>query len=62
MALPKSRHSKARTRSRRAKWKIEAPSLLLCPNCGAYKLRHVACPQCGYYMGRSVIDVKKGKK
>lgn len=62
MALPKSRQSKARTRSRRANWKIEPPNLVVCPNCTGYKLPHVACPDCGYYRGRAVVNVKKSKK
>jgi large subunit ribosomal protein L32 len=59
MALPKSRHSKARSRKRRANWKLAAPNLQICPNCEGYKTRHVACPECGYYMGRAVMEVKE---
>jgi large subunit ribosomal protein L32 len=62
MALPKSRHSKARTRKRRANWKFSAPSIELCPNCQEFKVTHVACRACGYYNGRKVIEVKKKAK
>lgn len=62
MALPKRRQSKARTRKRRANWKLAAPNLVECPNCGDPKLTHVACRGCGYYNGRQVVEVKAKKK
>jgi len=61
MANPKRRHSKARTRKRRAVYYrqlVEASlPLMECPNCGNMKLRHHTCPSCGYYRGRKVVDV-----
>ena len=58
MANPKRKHSKARTRSRRARYysRLTAPETEECNNCGDTKLRHRACPSCGYYRGREVIE------
>ncbi|HLT47419.1 MAG TPA: 50S ribosomal protein L32 [Rubricoccaceae bacterium] len=57
MANPKRRHSKTRTRTRRAQYKIGAlPTTHECPNCGNVKLLHRACPTCGHYRGRPVVE------
>ena len=57
MANPKRRHSKARTASRRAQYKVHSlPTTHECPNCGNVKMRHRACPTCGHYRGRAVIE------
>lgn len=56
MAVPKRKTSKARRDKRRSNvWKLDAPALAKCPNCGEYKLAHRACPNCGMYNGRQVI-------
>ena len=56
MAVPKRRVSKARRDSRRSSvWKLSAPALEKCSNCGAWKKSHRVCPECGYYNGREVI-------
>ena len=50
MAVPKRRVSKARRDKRRSNvWKMSAPQLEKCSNCGAYKRSHRLCPECGYY-------------
>ena len=60
MAVPKRRVSKARRDKRRSNvWKMNAPQLELCPNCGEYKRSHRLCPACGYYNGRQVITVEE---
>lgn len=59
MPNPKRRHSKARTRSRRAHDHLETKSLSTCPNCQEAKLPHRVCKKCGYYKGREVITVKE---
>lgn len=47
MAVPKRKQSKARRDKRRSNvWKLEAPTL-------------VKCPQCGYYKGVEVVKVSK---
>jgi large subunit ribosomal protein L32 len=57
MANPKRRHSKARTATRRAQYKVDSlPTTQQCPNCSADKLMHRACPTCGHYRGRSVLN------
>lgn len=56
MAVPKRKHSKARSRARRANYKLEALNLSECPQCHALKPSHVACKACGYYNQREVIS------
>lgn len=56
MGVPKRRVSKARKNKRRAMWKIDAPTIILCPRCRAPKQVHKVCPECGYYRGREVIE------
>lgn len=56
MAVPKRRVSKARRDKRRSSvWKMSAPELQKCPNCGEYKRTHRVCAVCGYYNGRQVV-------
>lgn len=56
MAVPARRVSKARRDKRRSNvWKINAPELIKCPQCGEYKRPHRVCASCGYYNGRQVI-------
>ncbi|MCB0718511.1 MAG: 50S ribosomal protein L32, partial [Bacteroidetes bacterium] len=56
----KRKHSKARSRSRRANYynRLDEPQLTECSNCGDMRQRHHACPNCGYYRGRQVKEVK----
>ena len=57
MAVPKRRVSKARRDKRRSNvWKLEAPTLVKCPNCGEYKRPHRVCGSCGSYNGKTVIS------
>ncbi len=58
MAVPKRKTSKARRDKRRNNlWKISAPALVRCPNCGEYKRPHRLCLACGKYKDREVISV-----
>ena len=44
MAVPKSKTSHARKSSRRSTvWKLDAPALTTCPNCGELTAAHKAC-------------------
>lgn len=55
MAVPKRRHSKARTRTRRAAWQTKAPAVSRCPQCHEPRLPHTVCSHCGTYRGRTVV-------
>ncbi|MGD8921659.1 MAG: 50S ribosomal protein L32 [Candidatus Zixiibacteriota bacterium] len=59
MPLPKRRHSRTRGRKRRTNWKLSAPNVSSCPNCGQSKLPHHICPHCGYYKGQKILDIKE---
>ena len=62
MAVPKRKVSKARRDKRRSNvWKLTAPNLVACPNCGAYRLPHRVCRACGKYNGRQVLTVEAEK-
>ena len=71
MAVPFRRTSKTAKRLRRTHFKLSAPGLVKCPNCGAMIKSHNVCPKCGYYVGKNVmekpapakaVDVKPVKK
>lgn len=58
MAVPKRKTSKARRDKRRSShWKLDAPNIVECPKCGAYRLSHRVCKACGTYNGREVMKV-----
>lgn len=61
MAHPKRKHSKSRTRTRRAVYykSVKAPTTMECPNCSTVKMLHHACPACGHYRGRQVIEPRE---
>ena len=55
---PQRRISKTRKRQRRSHFRLENPSMMVCPNCGEVKLAHVVCKECGYYDGKKVLEIK----
>ncbi len=58
MAVPKRKTSKARRDKRRSSvWKLTAPALAKCSNCGTYNLPHRICSNCGRYDGKVVISM-----
>lgn len=61
MAVPKGKVSKARRDKRRSShWKLTAPTLATCVECGAARLPHRACRACGAYGNRSIaVSAKK---
>ena len=60
MAVPKRKVSSARQNKRRSNvWKLKAPALSVCANCGEYKAPHRVCGNCGYYNGREVIKMEE---
>jgi large subunit ribosomal protein L32 len=56
MAVPKRRHSNARTGSRRAHDAKKPRALTYCPQCSTAVPPHTVCPKCGHYMGRKVVE------
>lgn len=54
MALPKRKHSNARTRKRRTHQKLALPAVVECPQCHKPARAHHACQACGYYKGEKV--------
>ena len=63
MAVPKRKVSQARRDTRRNNvWKLDAPTIVACPNCGAYHLTHRVCKACGMYNGRQVLKSEEYKK
>lgn len=59
MAVPKRKVSKARRDKRRSSvWKVDAPALSKCTQCGELKMPHRVCPVCGYYKGKEVVKVE----
>jgi large subunit ribosomal protein L32 len=59
MPNPKRRHSKSRSRKRRAHDALQRVTTTACPNCQQPKLPHRVCPKCGYYGGRQVIETEE---
>lgn len=56
MAVPKRKVSRARRDKRRSSvWKLDAPTLVKCPECGELKVPHRVCDNCGFYNGKEVI-------
>ena len=55
---PQRRISKTRKRQRRSHFKLDNPSMMVCPNCGEFKLAHTVCSSCGYYDGKLVKEIK----
>ena len=54
MAVPARKTSKARKNKRRSSvWKMDAPTLVKCPNCGGYAVSH------RYVATAATITVKK---
>ncbi len=59
MAVPKKKVSKARRDKRRSSvWKLDAPALSKCTQCGELKMPHRVCPVCGFYKGREIVKVE----
>ena len=58
MAVPKRKTSKARRDKRRANWKLLIPGMVVCPQCGEYKMPHRVCKACGYYNGKEVVKTE----
>ena len=58
MAVPKGKVSRARRDKRRSSvWKLQAPTLTKCTQCGELTMPHKVCSNCGFYKGKEVIKV-----
>ena len=59
MIAPKNRISKQRRNKRRSShWKLTAPGLVVCPNCGEATVSHRMCKACGHYKGKEIVEMK----
>ena len=56
MAVPFRRVSSTRRDKRRTHDKAVAPTMAICPNCGAWHIYHTVCGECGYYRGKLAIE------
>ena len=56
MAVPKRKHSNARTGSRRAHHAKKPLQLEYCTKCSTAIPSHVICPNCGHYAGRIIVE------
>ncbi len=59
MAVPKRKHSNARSGSRRAHHHKKPKQLLYCPKCSTAIPSHTICPGCGFYMNRTLVEVEE---
>ena len=59
MPNPKRRHSKSRTRKRRAHDALRIPQFYIDEETGEPKKPHRIDPKTGEYKGRQIIDVKE---
>jgi large subunit ribosomal protein L32 len=55
--LPKRKISRSRRNRRRAHDSLSLKHLVICDNCGEYRVAHHVCPKCGTYKGETVIDL-----
>ncbi|XFA99595.1 50S ribosomal protein L32 [Candidatus Izemoplasma sp. B36] len=62
MAVPFRKVSKSVKRKRRTHFKLQAPTMAVCPNCGELTLSHTVCKKCGYYKGKLVVEPKPEKE
>ena len=64
MAVPKGKVSRQRRDKRRSShWKLTAPAVVKCPNCGAFVMPHHACKTCGKYneveLASALLDLRQ---
>lgn len=57
-AVPKHKVSRHQRGNRRRHQALDAPTLVVCPNCGKLMRAHHACKACGTYKGRQAIRRK----
>lgn len=57
-AVPKHKVSRHRRGNRRQHQRLDAPTLVPCPQCRQLMRAHRVCKSCGSYRSRQVIEVK----
>ena len=62
MAHPKRKQSKTRTAKRRTHDKAVAPTLALCPNCGAWHIYHTVCAASRLWLKKPLSDLRQRLK
>jgi large subunit ribosomal protein L32 len=62
MAVPFRRTGKTAKRKRRTHYKLQAPTLVVCPQTGEFTLPHRVTPNSGYYKGQLVLEKKQPKQ
>ena len=62
MAVPKRKHSKARSRSRRTHQVEHVTSITSCLNCNNPINTHQVCASCGFYKGVKVLLATKADR
>ena len=55
---PKNKSSKGHRDARRANWKMSAPALVKCSNCGELMVPHSVCKACGSYNKKEIVKVE----
>lgn len=58
-AVPKTKVSRHRRGNRRRNQTLDAPTLVVCPQCRSLMRAHRVCKSCGTYRKRQVITVGK---
>ncbi len=58
-AVPKTKVSRHRRGNRRRNQRLDAPTLVTCPNCGKLMRSHHVCKSCGMYRNRQVIVMEE---
>ena len=59
--LPKKKHAKSRTRTRKAAISLNLPKLVSCSKCQNLKFPHQVCQVCGFYKEGVEIKIKSKK-
>lgn len=62
MAVPRSRTSYSKQKSRAAGKGLKPKNSAKCSNCGALKMPHRICPSCGFYANNQIITKKDESK
>ncbi len=55
MAVQQRRNSKTRKAKRRTHYKLTAPTIAKCKECGDFVRPHRMC-ECGYYNGKQITE------